>query len=114
MLGNGNDVVAGDHERLAGAPPVAAAFFEHCREARPGFGRAMLAAEFTLAVPPAARRDDGSDARINAGCVDGNRRAKTATDQGDSLRIDLRMRGQKGERVAGIGNLLKTDHPAAL
>ena len=50
---------------IIAALAMAAAFLEQAHELGPGFLRGVLATEFLLAVSPAARGDDGGDARID-------------------------------------------------
>ena len=114
MLGNGNDVVARNHQRFAGAFAVAPPFFEHRGEARPAFGRRMLAAKLAFAVAPSSGGNDGGNAGVHSGGVNRYGGAETAANQGDLLRIDLGMRGEKRERVARVGNLVQADDAAAL
>jgi hypothetical protein len=49
----------------------------------------MLAAKLTLAVAPAAARDDRGYALVHAAAVYGDGGAKAAADEGDSQRIDF-------------------------
>src|SRR5580704_6438464 len=74
----------------------------------------MLAAEFALAVAPAAVGDDGGDARIGAARIDADCAAKARTDDCDAVRIDRRMFGKGFERVAGVFDLFEADNAAEL
>src|SRR5580704_14664519 len=74
----------------------------------------MLAAEFAFAVTPAAVRDDACHARIDAAGINADRTAKTRSDDADAIRIDRRMLGQEVQRIAGVFDLLETDHAAEL
>ncbi len=74
----------------------------------------MLAAEFALAMAPAAVGDDCGDARIDAAGIDADRAAETRADHADAIRIDGRMLGQKIERVAGVLDLFEADDSAEL
>src|SRR5580700_8281683 len=91
-----------------------AALFEHLGELRPTFRRRMLAAEFALAMTPAAVRDHGGNARIGAAGIDADRAAEARADHADAIRVDGRMLGQKIERIAGVLDLFEADDPTEL
>ena len=66
----------------------------------------MLAAEFALAVAPAAVRHHRGDARIGAAGIDADRAAEARADDADAVRIDRRMLGQKLQR---LGSYVRVD-----
>src|SRR5580698_116866 len=66
---------------------MVAALFEHLGKLRPTLRRRMLAAEFALAMAPAAVRDHGGDARIGAAGIDADRAAKARADYPYAIRI---------------------------
>ena len=74
----------------------------------------MLAAEFALAVAPAAVGDHRGDARVGAAGIDRDRAAETRADDADAVGIDGRMMAEKIERVAEILDLLEADDAAEL
>src|SRR5580704_17279021 len=74
----------------------------------------MLAAEFALAVAPAAVGDDGGDARIGAARIDADCAPKARTDDCDAVGIDGGMLGERFERVAGVFDLFEADDAAEL
>ena len=77
-------------------------------------GVAMLAAEFALAVAPAAIGNDRGDARIGAAGIDRDRAAEARPDDADPVGIDGRMLRQDIERVAEIFHLFEADDAAEL
>src|SRR6202034_2225941 len=76
--------------------------------------RRMLAAEFALAMAPAAVRDHGGDARIGAAGIDADRAAETRADHADAVGIDSGMLGQEIERIAGVLDLFEADDSSEL
>ncbi len=109
-----HDVVARHHQRLAGPGAVLAALLQHVGEARPFLRALVLAAELALAVAPAAVGDHGGDALVDAAGVNGNGAAEARSDQADARGVDRRVRGEEGQRAAGILDLLQADHAAVL
>src|SRR5580698_4536220 len=88
---------------------MVAALFEHLGKLRPTLRRRMLAAEFALAMAPAAVRDHGGDARIGAAGIDADRAAKARADHTDAIGVDGGMLGQEIERIAGVLHLFEAD-----
>ena len=74
----------------------------------------MLAAEFALAVAPAAGRDHTGEALVDPGGVDRDRRTEAVADHADARGIDLLARGNEGQRILGIGDLVEAAHLPAL
>src|SRR6266550_2694868 len=91
-----------------------AAVGQHLGETCPFLRTVVLAAKFPLAVAPAAVGDHRREALIDAAGVDCYRAAKARSGDADAGAIDRGMLRQEGERVAGILDLVKADHPAAL
>src|SRR5262249_25605361 len=90
---------------------VTPALFQHPGELGPGLWRRVLAAKLAFAVAPAARRDDGGDALVDATGIDRNRGAEARADRADAVRLDVRVLGEKRERVAGAFDLVEADQP---
>ena len=74
----------------------------------------MLAAEFALAVAPAAVGDHRGDARVGAAGIDADGAAETGTDDGDAVGIDIGVMAEEIERIAGVLDLFETDDAAEL
>ena len=74
----------------------------------------MLAAEFALAVAPAAVGDHRGEARIDAAGIDRDRAAEARADGADAVGIDGGMLAEKVERIAQILDLLEADDAAEL
>src|SRR5215467_9020758 len=89
-------------------------FFQHIREASPGFRRRMLTAKFTLAVTPTAARNHSGHALVRAAGEYGNSCAEAATHQSDALGIHFRARGHIADCVARIGDLIEADNSPML
>ena len=85
MLGDRHDVVARHHQRLAGLLAVALALRQHVGELLPGCLARMLAAEFPLAVAPAARRDRRGHALVDAADIDRDGGAEARADHADAV-----------------------------
>ena len=113
MLGDRHDVVARHHQRLAGLLAVALALRQHVGELLPGRLARMLAAEFPLAVAPAARRDRRGDALVDAADIDRDGGAEARADHADAVALDVRILGEEGQRVARRLHLLEADQVAA-
>ena len=73
----------------------------------------MLLAEFLDAVAPAARRDAGGEARLDACRVHRDRGAEAVAVDANALRIDLWPVHQEFERRARVLDLLEADDAAA-
>ncbi len=69
----------------------------------------MLAAEFALAVAPAAVGDDRGEAFVDAAGINRDRAAEARADDADALRIDVGMAGEKRHRARGVLDLFETD-----
>src|SRR5580704_5339101 len=114
MLGDRNDVVTRNHERLPGARTMAASLVEHRGEFRPRLRRRVLAAKFAFAIAPSTRGNAGRHTFVAARGIDCDRGTEAAPDQGHARWIDLRALRQEGERALRVGDLLQADHAALL
>ena len=72
----------------------------------------MLAAEFALAVTPAAVGDDRGDARVGAAGIDRGRAAEARADDADAAGIDGGMAGEERQRIAQVLDLFEADDAA--
>src|SRR4051812_43887896 len=114
MRRDGHDVVARHHQRLARSGAMLAAFLEHVGETRPLLRALVLPPELALAVAPAAIGHDRGNPLIHARGIDRDRTAEARSDDGNARRVDARLPRQKGQRAAGVLDLLEADHASRL
>ena len=97
-----------------GPGAVLAAFLEHVKKARPFLRALVLAAELALAIPPAAIRNNRRQPRIDAARIDGDGAAKARSDRANARRVNAVLLREKGQRVAGVLDLLEADDATEL
>ncbi len=114
MFRDRHDIVAIDHQALAGAFAVAAAFLQHRGEFQPAFFGRVLAAEFAFAMAPAAGGDHAGEPVIDPAGIDRDRRAEAGSQYADALGIDLGPGLQIIHRGAGVLHLFLTDDAAEI
>ena len=74
----------------------------------------MLAAEFALAVAPAAGGNHSGNALVDAADIDRDRRAEARADHADTVVLDVGILGKEGQRVARGLHLFQADQMATL
>src|SRR5262249_18382980 len=109
-----HDVVARDHQGLAGLGEMRAAPPPHPCKTRPLFPTFLLTPEPALPLPPPPLRDRRGAAPAPPAGIDGHRAAEARAHERDAFGVDRWMLRQPCERVAGILDLLEADHPAEL
>ena len=114
MFGDRHDVIAVDHQRFAGFFAMTAAFFQHPGEFQPSFLGRMLAAEFALAMAPAAGGNHAGNPLVDAAGIDRHRCTEGRPQHADTIRINLAAGLKIGQRRLRYLDLFLADHPAKI